>query len=96
MDCLIRFVPSQREVRVPIGTSLLEAARQAGLPVAQSCTGGAVCGRCGLRVLAGGDGLPPESAGERRAKQRNRIDGGLRLSCLLRLEQDLTVTAPYW
>ncbi|MBW2695410.1 MAG: hypothetical protein JRE70_02985 [Deltaproteobacteria bacterium] len=72
---MIRFVPAEREVRVPSGTSLLEAARLAGLPVARSCVGEATCARCGLQILAGGEALPPESEGERRVKQRNRIDG---------------------
>ncbi|MBW2232694.1 MAG: (2Fe-2S)-binding protein [Deltaproteobacteria bacterium] len=93
---MIRFVPAEREVRVPSGTSLLEAARLAGLPVARSCVGEATCARCGLQILAGGEALPPESEGERRVKQRNRIDAELRLACQLRLDRDLTVTAPYW
>jgi ferredoxin len=96
MECVIRFVPAEREVRVPSGTSLLEAARLAGLPVARSCVGEATCARCGLQILAGGEALPPESEGERRVKQRNRIDAELRLACQLRLDRDLTVTAPYW
>lgn len=96
MECVIRFVPSEREVRVPSGTSLLEAARRAGVPVARSCVGQATCARCGLRILAGGESLPPEGDEERIIKRRNRVDTGLRLACQLRLDGDLTVTAPYW
>ena len=43
-----------------------------------------------------GADLGSESAREAAAKKRNRVDGHLRLSCLLRVDRDLTVTAPYW
>ena len=96
MHHLIRFLPSERSVRVAPGTSLLEAAREAGLPVAQTCTGEGICARCGMQVLEGGADLDEESPRETKAKARNRIDPRLRLSCLLLADRDLTVTAPYW
>ena len=96
MQALIRFLPSERTVRVSPETSLLDAAREAGLPVAQTCTGEGVCARCGMEILAGGDDLAPESEDETRAKARNRIETKLRLSCLLKADRDLTVPAPYW
>jgi ferredoxin, 2Fe-2S len=96
MHHLIRFLPSERSVRVAPGTSLLEAAREAGLPVAQTCTGEGICARCGMQIVEGGEDLAPESPGETDAKARNRIEGRLRLSCLLLADRDLTVTAPYW
>ncbi len=95
MECLVRFLPSERSVAVPTGTRLMEAARLAGLPVARSCGGDASCGRCGL-LLVGAPEPNPESASESDAKRRNAIDPKLRLSCCLLVERDLTVTAPYW
>ncbi len=95
MEFCIRFEPSQRTVRVPAGTSLLEAARDAGLPLASSCRAGGICARCGLEILAGSV-LDAESEREREIKSRNRIDPRLRLACRTRVRGDLTVTAPYW
>jgi ferredoxin len=96
VDFCVRFEPSGKTVRVRAGTSLLDAARQAELPVAASCGADGVCARCGLEVLAGADSLPPETPRERDIKQRNRVDAKLRLSCRVRVEADLSVTAPYW
>jgi 2Fe-2S ferredoxin len=96
MQCEVRFLPSNRSVRVARGTSLLEAARQAGLPVARSCAGEGVCARCGVQIVAGAEDLVAESTGETHAKRRNRVDAGDRLSCQLRLERDLTVSARNW
>ena len=96
MECVVRFLPSQRRIEVPRGTTLLEAARSAGLPVASACGADGICARCGLDILAGGEQLPPESACETRVKAANRIDERLRLACRIELECDLVVTAPYW
>jgi ferredoxin len=92
----VRFQPSGRTVRVVTGSSLLEAAHRAGLPLASACNGGALCGRCGVQVLAGGRALPPESEPETRAKRRNRAPAGQRLACRIAVPCDLTVTASYW
>ncbi len=96
MEVLVRFEPSQRSVRVPGGTSLLEATRLASLPLASACAARGACGRCGLAILRGADELPAESDQERDLKQRNRIDPRLRLACRVRLAADVVVTAPYW
>jgi ferredoxin len=92
----IRFLPSERSVKVASGTTLLEAARDAGLPVASSCGADGVCARCGLQILQGTESLAAETEREVRIKARNRIDPGLRLACRIELRGDLVVTAPYW
>ena len=89
-------MPSLRRTRVPAGTSLLEAARRAGLPIASACGEEGVCGRCGVEILAGAEQLPAEPDHERSIKRRNRVDPVLRLACRVRIEGDLIVTAPYW
>lgn len=92
----VRFEPSGRTVRVVTGSSLLEAARRAGLPLASACGGGALCGRCGVQVLAGGRALPPEGEPESRARRMNRAPEGQRLACRALVSCDLTVTTTYW
>lgn len=96
MEHTVRFLPSGLSVRVPAGTTLLEAARSADLPVASACGAVAVCARCGLQVLEGRETLEEESEREVRIKARNRIDPELRLACQIPLHNDLVVTAPYW
>jgi ferredoxin len=83
-------------VRVVTGSSLLAAAREAGLPLASGCRGEGLCGRCGVRVLEGGAALPPEVEPETRVKRRNRAPAGQRLACRLVVSNDLTVTTSYW
>ncbi|CAG0976922.1 ferredoxin [Myxococcaceae bacterium] len=92
----VRFEPSGRAVEVAPGTSLLDAARQAGLPVARACGAGGICGRCGLRVIAGGERLEPPSETEIVTRRRNRVSEELRLACRVAVAGDLVVTASYW
>jgi len=96
VDALIRFQPSGKALRVEVGTTLLEAARRAGLPMASACGADGLCARCGVRVLAGVDALSPETESERRQKARNRVDPELRLACRAAVAGDIEVTAGYW
>lgn len=96
MPAIVRFEPSGRSVAVAEGTLLLDAARQAGLPVARACGAGGICGRCGLRVLQGGGSLAAETEPEIRTRRRNRVSEGLRLACRVAVRGDLVVTASYW
>ena len=96
MGFCVRFQPSGRAIRVVAGASLLEAARQAGLPIASACGGESLCGRCGVSVLAGAGALSPEDEPEARAKRRNRVPAERRLACRAAVSSDLEITASYW
>jgi adenylate cyclase len=88
--------PAALAARVADGTTLLDAARDAGLPIASACSGVALCARCGLSILAGANALDPERDDERGQKQRNRIPLEQRLACRAGVHGDVTATATYW
>jgi ferredoxin len=88
------FLPDRRSVDAPRGTLLIDAIRQAGLPIAHPCGESLLCGRCGVCVVAGE--VAPESALEAEVKRRNRIAADQRLACAIRVRGDLLVWAPYW
>jgi ferredoxin len=96
MDVQVRFPAQGCSVRVPSGTLLIDAVRGANLPIASACRADGLCGRCGVAILAGHDGIDAETVEETRCKERNRIDPSLRLACRIRVCADLSVTAPYW
>jgi len=93
-NMLIRFLPSGIEIEIVPGTTLLDAAQQAGLPVGNSCGADGTCGRCGLRAVSGS--LPPRSPREQRVLLANRVDTELRLSCMVQPVEDVEITADYW
>lgn len=96
MAPVVRFQPSGRALRVAPGATLLDAAREAGLPMASACGADGLCGRCVVRILEGGEALPPESDLETRAKRRNRVSDELRLACRVAPAADVEITTPYW
>jgi Na+-transporting NADH:ubiquinone oxidoreductase subunit F len=96
MDVQVRFPSQGRSVCVPAGTLLIDAVRDADLPIASACRGDGLCGRCGVAILAGGADVADETAEETRCKQRNRIAPDLRLACRVSVRADLDVSAPYW
>lgn len=83
------FVPSQKEVAVEPGTTLLDAARACGVHIDSQCGGIIRCGKCRVRVVDGSfDGPTPEESaliGES-AKER-----GYRLACAAHVTGDATV-----
>jgi ferredoxin len=90
----VRFLPGDHTVNIEAGTTLLDAALAVNLPVGNSCGADGTCGRCGLRLVAGT--LPPPSPREIRVAKANRLESGLRLSCMVEPDSDIEVTADYW
>jgi 2Fe-2S ferredoxin len=95
MNHSVSFPGRGRSVRVAAGSLLIDAVREAGLPIAQSCGGEGLCGRCGVAIDRAAK-LSAETPAEQDAKQRNRIDPSLRLACRVAVESDLSIDAPYW
>jgi ferredoxin len=100
--CAVSFVrrrmgvPETLTRDVPEGTTLLDAARSAGLPIASACTGRGLCARCDLEILRGQGSLSPESADERETRERNGIPPAWRLACQARVGGRVVATAKYW
>jgi uncharacterized 2Fe-2S/4Fe-4S cluster protein (DUF4445 family) len=84
----VDFTPAGRRVLCPEGTTLLEAARQAGLAITVTCNGKGTCGKC--RVQARG-ALQPPTEQEARHLRPAELAAGYRLACQTRLHGAATV-----
>jgi len=84
--------PDGRAVVVPLGFSVLEASRIAGIAHASVCGGRGRCSTCRVRVGQGREALPPPSAAEQRVLQRVGAPPDVRLACQLRPRQAVAVT----
>ncbi|MGO4332020.1 adenylate/guanylate cyclase domain-containing protein [Cupriavidus sp. 2TAF22] len=83
--------PDGRKVFAPLGFSVLEASRMAGVPHASACGGRARCTLCRVRVLSDVP-LPAPGEAERRVLERLGADSQtVRLACQLRPTHDLSV-----
>jgi uncharacterized 2Fe-2S/4Fe-4S cluster protein (DUF4445 family) len=88
-DHLVKFDDASEPVRVPTGTLLVEAARQAGVEILQPCGGQGRCGRCAVQVTAG--------TVRRRSSLRLSAEdmaAGYALACQTVVEGDTTVVVP--
>jgi ferredoxin len=86
--CEVRFEPAGRTVWVQPGTTLLEAARAAGVDVATGCERGQ-CGTDPVEVAGGG--LEPPGAAEQSTLERMGLSPAYRLSCSARLRCGMVV-----
>ena len=84
----ITFLPDNRTVRVPRGSSLLDAARLAGAELEAPCNGAGSCGKCRVQLLE--DAAQPH-ADELLHLSGSEIAEGVRLACRSRADGSATV-----
>src|SRR3954470_16466198 len=82
---------SGRVITAPIGRSILEAVRDAGLPHASVCGGRARCTTCRVRISEGLAALHPPAAMEAQALARIEAPPNVRLACQTRPRKDVSV-----
>jgi uncharacterized 2Fe-2S/4Fe-4S cluster protein (DUF4445 family) len=88
----LEFQPIGKRVRVPAGTSILEAARQAGIDLASVCGGEGNCGQCQVVLLAGRvTHITPD---EEFVFSELELANHNRLACCTRALSDLKVHIP--
>ncbi len=83
---VIEFHPSGRTVTVEQGTTVIRAARRAGLHINASCGGTGVCGKCRVLLESGtvDGGISEKFSPE-------EIDRGIRQACTARINTDVCV-----
>ena len=103
-DPLVLFMPSGKRGHFPVGTTVLEAARQLGVYVESVCGGRATCGRCQITVQEGNfakhqivssnDHISGRGPKELRYAKVREIAPDRRLSCSATIQGDLVVDVP--
>ena len=87
----IRFTPSDKEVRVPAGVPVFDAASWNGIAIDSTCGGHGTCKKCKVQIL---EGSVPVQSLDRRAFSQEQLDDGWRLACVTRAGGDLLVDVP--
>jgi uncharacterized 2Fe-2S/4Fe-4S cluster protein (DUF4445 family) len=87
----LRFEPSGRQVRVPPGVTLLDAASWNGIAIDSTCGGHGTCKKCKVMVLSG---HAPVTSLDTRAFVPDELRRGWRLACRLEVVSDLEVDVP--
>ena len=88
--------PNKSQLEIPAGSNLMKSLLDAGLPVASSCGGDGVCGKCNVEVLEGATNLSSEDFMEKDLKNRLKIPSTCRLSCQSVVNGDIKIDTTYW
>jgi uncharacterized 2Fe-2S/4Fe-4S cluster protein (DUF4445 family) len=87
-DCTIEFEPSGRKVKVPQGTTLLDAANKAEIYINSICGGSGYCGKCKVSV----DSLEKIKTIKSALLEPDETKQGIVLACRSRVLDDVTIT----
>ncbi|NUS50846.1 MAG: DUF4445 domain-containing protein [Nocardioidaceae bacterium] len=87
----LSFAPSGREVRVPPGVSVFDAASWNGIAIDSTCGGHGTCKKCKVRIH---DGSVPVHRLDQRSFTPGELAAGWRLACLAQATTDLGVDVP--
>ncbi|MDR2492486.1 MAG: ASKHA domain-containing protein [Coriobacteriales bacterium] len=91
-DVTVAFtMTGSKEVKstVPVGSSLLDIAKDLGIPLDAPCSGNMTCGKCKVKVISG------KTEGKRtRYVSEEAYEQGWRLACAVDVSADLVVEVP--
>jgi ferredoxin len=90
----VRFGPATAKVRA--GTTLLEAARAAGVDLRHYCGGNCSCGTCRVEIRRGERNLSRREGMEEMVLGADRVRAGDRLACQAEVVGDVEVRIPDW
>ncbi|WP_370615515.1 ASKHA domain-containing protein [Mumia qirimensis] len=79
-----------RQVRVPPGVTVFDAASWNGIAIDSTCGGHGTCHKCKVRI----DGPSPVTRHDVRTFTREQLDDGWRLACLVNTTRDVAVDVP--
>jgi len=103
-DALVIFTPSGKRGRVPVGTPVLQAARQLGVDLDSVCGGRGICSKCQITpgfgdfpkhgVHVNSDALSEWNEVEARYDRVRGLADGRRLGCQAKVMGDVVIDVP--
>jgi uncharacterized 2Fe-2S/4Fe-4S cluster protein (DUF4445 family) len=87
----VTFWPFAASVRVPEGTTILDAVQKAGLPLHTPCGGEGTCGDCIVQITKGTFEAKPSAN-----LSSQLIKKGFALACQTKTADDLTIVLPHF
>ena len=90
---IITFEPEGRRVRIALGTTIFQAASEAGVDIRSECGGKGICGKCRV-IVQDKNSLSEVTAVETKHLSSSEIDSGYRLACQSLVRQNVEVVVP--
>ena len=92
----VTFIPLGISADAKPNETVLDVARRAGAPLANSCGAVGVCARCRITIASGAENVTPMTAIETRTAERIGFAPHERLACQAVVAGDCAVRAGYW
>ena len=91
----IKFLPADREIEVPEGTNLLDAALDNNIQIDHNCGGNCACSTCHVVVEQGFDSLGEMSEDEEdMLDEAENLTDTSRLACQCKVVTDMVINIP--
>lgn len=71
--CQIKFLPDNKTISIQKGTTILDAAREAGIYIASVCGGDGVCGKCRV-IIRKGKARPVRNQGSKSSSDMTKVN----------------------
>lgn len=86
-----------RSISVRRGSNLWVILRRFGVPIGASCSGVGVCGKCAVEFTAVSQSAVNEASElEQMTIERQGLPDTVRLACLCRVNENVSLRADYW
>ncbi|NQY99059.1 MAG: (2Fe-2S)-binding protein [Bdellovibrionales bacterium] len=93
----IQFLKGFSEIQLSNPENLMQTLRKHNIPVASSCGGEGICGKCQVKVINGEVNLSAKRKLESDCLIRNGVhEKNVRLSCQCTVMGDVQVDTNYW
>lgn len=92
----LRFAKNQKVLEATSGSNLMKCLLDNNIPVASSCGGDGVCGKCQIQVVEGMQNLNQENETELFLRERYKTSKETRFACQCEIQGDLVLDAKYW
>ncbi len=97
----ITFAKKNRpSFEVAAGEVLMQALLAHQVPVASSCKGDGICGKCRMIIVSGSENISPISELEKILIEKNKFPKGTRISCQVHItgapDSEIEVDTGYW
>lgn len=92
----ISFLKNAKSFDVPYGSVLMKALLANQVPVASSCQGDGICGKCKLRITKGAENLSAATDLEKILIEKYQLKKNERISCQAQVLGDVELDAGYW
>jgi len=90
---MVAFEPEGRKVKVPIGTTIFQVAREVGIGIRSECGGKGLCGKCRV-IVKSPEALSDLTKAEKKHLSKSEIESGYRLACQAKILSNVTVIIP--